>query len=303
MAMFHGVLRRLAGDSRHCFATGGPMRAGRLAVAAMAAICFLGGIAVTPLCAATILVYHSFGVNSSMSISLAAFTAQLDYLQQTGHTIVPLDELTQALAAKKPLPDKAVAIAIDDGWATVMKAYAILRQRDLPFTVFLPMAYVANPGCTSTLSQADIDTLKTYPKVTFANHSWSHSPKLAGSESLAREDIRKSCERFKQVVGRDTRYFAYPYGRVSETYERLLREAGFEDLFVTGYSPVGPETRATAIPRIAAHKLSIPVLASVLRDHEALLAKNKAAPAPTPEKDGPLLTATGAAAALPGNVE
>jgi len=259
------------------------------------------GIAATPLCAATILVYHSFGVNSSMSISMAAFAAQLDYLEQTGHRIVPLDDVIQALAARRPLPDKAVVLAIDDGWATVMKAYEVLKKRDLPFTLFLPMAYVANPGCSATLSQADIDVLKTYPKATFADHSWSHSPKLAGNESLAREDIRKSRERFKEVVGRETKYFAYPYGRVSEAYTRLLREAGFECLFVTGFHPVSAETREIAIPRIAAHKLSIPVLASVLRDHEAMLAK--AGPAPGPETDARLLSATGAAAALPGNVE
>lgn len=275
------------------------MRAERLIPAAMAALCLTFLAAATSARAATILVYHSFGVHSSMSISMAAFEAQLDYLEQTGHKVIALDELTRCLDARQNPPEGAVVIAIDDGWATVMKAFEVLKRRNLPFTLFLPMAYVANPGCVATLSQADIDTLKTYPKVTFANHSFSHSPRLTRDEAFAREDIRKSLERFKQVVGHDTTFFAYPYGSSSEAYTRMLREAGFEYLFVTGSHPASAETHKTAIPRIAAHRLSLPVLASVLRDHEALMAKVKSAP----EACGPLLSATPPAGTIPRNVE
>jgi peptidoglycan/xylan/chitin deacetylase (PgdA/CDA1 family) len=275
------------------------MRAEKCSAVAVAAISLFLLVTATSVRAATILVYHSFGANTSMSISLPAFEAQLDYLAQTGHKIISLDELTRCLDARQNPPDKAVVIAIDDGWATVMRAFEVLKRRDLPFTLFLPMAYTANPGCHTTLSQQDINLLKTYPKVTFADHSWSHSPRLAGNETFAREDIRKSRERFRQVLGFDTAYFAYPYGSVSENYSRLLREAGFKYLFVTGFQPVSAGTREIAIPRIAAHRLSLPVLASVLRDHEALMAKAGTAP----QGDGTLLSATQPAGKIPRNME
>ena len=248
--------------------------------AAMTAVGLFCSSLVGQVRATTILVYHRFGVQSSMSISVAAFESQLDFLDQSGYKVIPIEELTRCLDARQNPPEKSVVIAIDDGWATVMRVFPILVRRNLPFTLFLPMAYVANPGCTATLSQADIDALRTYPRVTFANHSWSHSPRLSRDEVFAREDIRKSLERFRQVFGKDTKYFAYPYGRVSETYDRLLREAGFEYLFVTGDDPVSADTAKTAIPRIAANRLSLTVLASVLRNHEAVLARAKAAPSP-----------------------
>jgi|GEM_PF-1117940 len=229
--------------------------------------------------ATTILVYHCFDARSSMSMSVAAFEAQLDYLGQAGYTVIPIDELTRCLDARKNPPDKSVVLAIDDGWASVMKVFPILVRRRLPFTLFLPMAFIANPSSTATLSQADIDALKAYPKVTFANHSWMHSPRVAGNETLAWEDIRKSQARYRQLFGHETPYFAYPYGRVTPTYTRLLREAGFKYLFVTGYKPVSGATDALAIPRIAANRLSLTVLASVLRDHEAMLARAKPRPA------------------------
>ena len=273
------------------------MRAERLVVAGLAVLCVL--LAAVPARAATILVYHSFGVHSSMSISMEAFAAQLDYLERSGHKVVSIDELTACIDAKKNPPEGAVVIAIDDGWATVMKAYAELKRRNLPFTLFLPMAYVGNPSSPSTLTQADIDELKTYPKVTFANHSYSHSQRLTRDEAFAREDIRKSVERFRQVVGHDTKYFAYPYGSTNAAYTRMLEEAGFTYLFVTGYEPVSALTKATAIPRIAAHRLSLPVLASVLRDHEAMMARVKAAP----DSSGPMLSARPPAEKIPHNME
>jgi len=243
--------------------------------------------AALPARAATILVYHSFGVRSSMSISLPAFEAQLDFLEKNGNKVIGVDELVATIAAGKNPPDGAVVIAIDDGWATVMAAFEVLKRRNLPFAVFLPMAYTANPYCKVTLSQADIEKLRAYPKVVFADHSFSHSPKLAKSEEFAREDVRKSRERFRQVLGFDTKYFAYPYGAVSESYTRALREAGYEYLFVTGDSPVSATTKVTAIPRIAANKLSVNVLASVLRNHAVVMAKAKATPAPTAAAPAP----------------
>ena len=127
------------------------MRAERLVVAGLAVLCVL--LAAVPGRAATILVYHSFGVHSSMSISMAAFEAQLDYLEQTGHKVISIDELARCVDEKKNPPDGAVVIAIDDGWTSVMKAYEVLRRRNLPFTLFLPMAYVGNPGSKATKAQ------------------------------------------------------------------------------------------------------------------------------------------------------
>ena len=276
------------------------MRAKALFYAAATAACLLVLGAALPARAATILVYHSFGVRSSMAISLAAFEAQLDFLEKNGNKVIGIDDLVRTVGAGKNPPDGAVVIAIDDGWATVMQAYEILKRRNLPFALFLPMAYTANPYSRATLSQADIDIIKTYPKVVFADHSFSHSPKLAKSEDFAREDIRKSRERFRQVFGYDTKYFAYPYGAVSETYTRLLREAGFEYLFVTGENPVSAATSVQAIPRIAANRLSVNVLASVLRNHAVMMAKAKpAAPAPTAAAPGPDPTLASAAPADP----
>lgn len=280
------------------------MRAKGLFYAAATAACLLVLGAALPVRAATILVYHSFGVRSSMAISLAAFEAQLDFLEKNGNKVIGIDELVRTVGAGKNPPDGAVVIAIDDGWATVMQAYEILKRRNLPFALFLPMAYTANPYSRATLSQADIDSIKTYPKAVFADHSFSHSPKLAKSEDFAREDIRKSRERFRQVFGYDTKYFAYPYGAVSETYTRLLREAGFEYLFVTGENPVSAATSVQAIPRIAAHRLSLPVLASVLRSQQAaMVAKAASTPAPAPETDTTLVSAVKAADHIPRNVE
>jgi len=275
------------------------MRAERLVAAGSAVLCLLLLLAAVPVRAATILVYHSFGGRSSMSISMTAFAAQLDYLERTGHKVISLDELVRCIDEKRNPPEGAVVIAVDDGWSSVMDAYAELKRRNLPFTLFLPMAYVGSANSPKTLTQADIDELKTYPTVTFANHSYSHSPRLTRDAAFAREDIRKSVERFRQVVGHDTKYFAYPYGSTNAAYTQMLEEAGLKYRFVTGFQPVSAQTPVAAIPRIAAHHLSLPMLASVLHDHEAMMARVK----PAPATDGPMLSARPPAEKIPRNIE
>ena len=91
---------------------------------------------------------------------------------------------------------------------------------------------------------------------------------------------------------------------MSEPYERLLRAAGYEYLFITGDSPVCATTKIQAIPRIAAHRMSLPLLASVLRNQQAaMMAKAKPAPVSAPETDKTLVSSTRAADQTPHNVE
>ena len=57
--------------------------------------------------------------------------------------VIPLDELTHCIDAHRNPPDRAVVIAIDDGWRTVMRAYEVLKRRNLPFTLFKGLLDVA----------------------------------------------------------------------------------------------------------------------------------------------------------------
>jgi peptidoglycan/xylan/chitin deacetylase (PgdA/CDA1 family) len=66
------------------------------------------------------------------------FKAQLDLLAETGSRILPLPDIVSAVQCSGSLPDRAIAITIDDAYRSVCTvAYPILKARKIPFTVFV----------------------------------------------------------------------------------------------------------------------------------------------------------------------
>lgn len=227
-----------------------------------------------PAQAATVLSYHGFDHSGlKTSITPEVFEEHLKFLTQNGYNVVSLEELAGYIDRREPFPPRTVAITIDDGWRSLMRGFALLQKYDLPFTLFLPMEYVANPASKRTLSMADVEALRAYPKASFADHSYSHSKRLmsprikrgATSTSFIEKDIAKSRQRYRQVFGGETRFFAYPFGRRAKTYQTLLNEAGFEYLFVVGGSSFDEQVDKNAIPRLGGNQLGVGRLEKLIR--------------------------------------
>jgi outer membrane protein OmpA-like peptidoglycan-associated protein/poly-gamma-glutamate capsule biosynthesis protein CapA/YwtB (metallophosphatase superfamily)/peptidoglycan/xylan/chitin deacetylase (PgdA/CDA1 family) len=224
---------------------------------------------------AVVLCYHRFDENKPYSISSDNFERQIQFMLSNGYNIVSPAELVEYMK-KKSIPNKTVLITIDDGWRSTMRAYQVLKKYNLPFTAFLSMQFVGATDA-SCLSMEDVNELKTYPKVTFANHSYAHSNKLTHGNSMGeqayaayvRADVQKSVERYREVFGTDTKFFAYPFGYTHELYLKALREAGFEYLFTVNPKLVENNTDFVYIPRFGGHGLRVETLASFFDDSKS----------------------------------
>ena len=88
------------------------------------------GVAAGGFQAIPILCYHRFGAKAApLTVTPAAFAAQMDYLARNGYTVVPVSRLAAFLSGREPLPRKTVAITIDDGYrSTYEVAYPILAR-------------------------------------------------------------------------------------------------------------------------------------------------------------------------------
>ncbi|MEE4216513.1 MAG: polysaccharide deacetylase family protein, partial [Xanthomonadales bacterium] len=95
----------------------------------------------TPLSqAAVVLQYHhvSDETPASTSTSPERFAMHLDYLEEAGFKIVPLQELADTLRTREPLPDKTAAITFDDGYISIFQAARpLLEKKGWPYTVFV----------------------------------------------------------------------------------------------------------------------------------------------------------------------
>ncbi|QLA19382.1 polysaccharide deacetylase family protein [Desulfolutivibrio sulfoxidireducens] len=213
---------------------------------------------------ATVIGYHRFdGHRSSMSMPMAEFEAHLKYLKESAN-VMSMDEFAGYVERKERFPPRTVLITIDDGWSSVMDAFALLKKYDLPFTLFLPMAYMANPAARHNLTREDIERLKSWPKVTFADHSFSHSPRLQVGKhknhetylEFLRQDLAASRQRFFEIFGYYPKYYAYPYGHTNGSFSALLAENGYELMFTTDYRPFDGDVDPRAIPRLGGHRVT-----------------------------------------------
>lgn len=90
-----------------------------------------------------VFMYHKLGEQADyLTVTAAQFEQQLQFILQH-YTPIRLSELVQHIEHQTPLPKKAALITFDDGYDNnYYLAYPILKQYQIPFTVFLVADYV-----------------------------------------------------------------------------------------------------------------------------------------------------------------
>lgn len=191
------------------------------------------GVKPTGANAITILCYHRFGSRaSSLTVTPAAFDAQMAYLAKNGYTVLPLARLPALLEGREPIPRKAVVITIDDGYrSTFDVAYPVLRRHRFPATVFLYSDFV---GAPDALTWAQMKDMTASGLVDIQPHSKTHANLTLrpGDEGEARykertrREVDAPVESIRAQLGTASVAFAYPYGDVNDTVMGELRAKG-----------------------------------------------------------------------------
>jgi len=186
---------------------------------------------------ATILCYHivESPQDPRMEISRETFAQQMDYLELTGYTVIPLRDLYGfVMGTKQSLPKRSVVVTIDDGWrSTYTQVFPEMKKRHFPFTVFIypkiigQTAYAMNWKQVREMAEAGVD---------IQSHSFSH-PFLtrrrheslddrAYSEWLDRELVQ-SKKVLEKETGRTVSFLAYPYGDFDRHLKLAVAKAGY----------------------------------------------------------------------------
>jgi peptidoglycan/xylan/chitin deacetylase (PgdA/CDA1 family) len=85
-------------------------------------------------------------VNPSLCITSDAFRRQMEQLRAR-FVVLPLSYVVRAIAGELELPHDAAAVTFDDGYRdVVLRADPILRELDIPATVFVPTGFAEARG-------------------------------------------------------------------------------------------------------------------------------------------------------------
>lgn len=191
-----------------------------------------------------VLVFHEImgKEDVSCSISPETFYRIIERLRKENH-FVHISEILNNGAVNN------IAITFDDvPYSFYSEAYPILKEKQIPFTLFVAKKFVGKAGF---LSADDIKSLDKDPLCTIGAHTCNHTKLRYEENSYA--DIKESKDYLEQLLGHPVKYLAYPYGRydsVSKKNKMEVKAAGFEAAFSTIQTSVPNKFDKYFIPRI-----------------------------------------------------
>ena len=204
---------------------------------------------------AVVFMYHRFGEDKypSTNIRISQFIEQLDFLQREGFTIYPLSKIVKSFDDKIKLPDKVIALSVDDAYLSVYEnAFPILKARKIPFTIFISTENVDKKH----RNYMSWDQLREMQQqgMEIGNHSSHHLHMIRTNQTEQNwkqsvlDDISHAQRRLKNELGVDTKLFAYPYGEFSEELADLISGLGMIG-FGQQSGAIGPSSDNRYYPR------------------------------------------------------
>lgn len=181
---------------------------------------------------AVVVMHHRFGEDKypSTNTSLDQLDAQIAHLQSGGFNVWPLIRIVEAIQSGEPLPDKTVAITIDDAYGSVFRnGLPRLKAAGMTATLFVSTEPL-DAGLAGYMSWDDVRQALD-DGFDIGAHTVSHAHLADLPPEDAAREINYANTRFLAELGFVPPLFAYPYGEASLEVRDLVRAAGYRAAF------------------------------------------------------------------------
>lgn len=148
-----------------------------------------------------------------------SFIKIIEGVQGMGYTIISLDELQ--LVVNKQLSKKFAIITFDDVPSDMYEyAYPYIKDKKIPFTVFVTTSFVGKEGY---ISMEQLREFSLDPLCTIGAHTITH-PLLRFCKDKEKEIVDGGAE-LERMINRKIEYFAFPFGSLYSTDHNSIRMA------------------------------------------------------------------------------
>lgn len=214
------------------------------------------GTAETAATSLPVLMYHFFYSEADGQsrdnvnyVEVEEFREQLQALQDRGYVALTMREVEMMMKGWADVPEKAIAITIDDGDPTVYQyAYPVLKEFGYNATLFLITGWM-NPQLPYEFFQMREDGLELQSH-SFLMHQGGckagHGGRLLCVDS--EEGVNDTRQSLEYVDGGFV--YCYPFGDVNDHAVEILKEAGVQLAFTTEYGKIKPGMDLYRLPRI-----------------------------------------------------
>lgn len=174
-----------------------------------------------------VLLYHRISSDKGadpFAVAPRVFDEHVRAIAASGRTPLTVTELAAALKGETSLPEPAVVITFDDGYADTLAATERLGDRRLRSTVYVTTGLLDR---ADGIPRSHLTALSDCDHVELGAHTVSH-PRLDELPRRWRDDeIRGSKETLEQTIGQAVTSFAYPHGSHDARCRQSVIEAGF----------------------------------------------------------------------------
>ena len=173
--------------------------------------------------------YHRFDESKypSTNIQLDVFKEQIKIIESENIKFVDPKKFKELLNNNKK--ERKVLLTIDDGLLSFYKnAWPILKQKEIPFILFVNTREV---GSFNYMDWDQIKDVSNSEFVTIGNHSHSHEYLVEETPEKIKKDLKTSKKLFKKNLGKNSKFFSYPFGEYSSIFKEIVKELNFDYAF------------------------------------------------------------------------
>ncbi len=198
-----------------------------------------------------IFVYHRFAdtKHKSANTTIKELEKEFTYFKENGYTVVPLQKIVDKLNNKQTIPDKWIALTIDDAYKSFYEhGLEVFKKYKYPFTLYV-YTEATNRNFGDFMSWEQIKEASKYG--TIGLHSYSHPHLLNLSAKEVYNDTNKAYKLFIKKMGYAPTSYAYPYGEYNLKIQYQLRKFNFQAILNQNTGSITSKTKTYDIPRIA----------------------------------------------------
>lgn len=202
---------------------------------------------------AIIIMYHRFGEGKFpiTNVTLDQIDAHIAELSKNQYNIVPLKEIVAAFKNGRKLPERTIAITIDDGYLSIFQeGWPRFKEAGIPVTIFISTKSI-NKNNTNSMTWDQIRELEKEPLIDIGHHGHAHAHMTGMSIKSALEDLDRADQIFMNELGRIPDIFAYPYGEYSPEFIDTIAPRNYTAVFGQYSSAASSTQNIMALPRFA----------------------------------------------------
>jgi peptidoglycan/xylan/chitin deacetylase (PgdA/CDA1 family) len=175
-----------------------------------------------------VLLYHSVADGEAASgdrfaVSPRRFSEHVAAITASGRVPLTISELASALRGERELPERAVAVTFDDGYADTSDAVALLAAHGLTSTLYVTSSRI---GARDGIEVAALEAILA-AGAEIGAHTVTHPHLDELRIDVAAREIADSRAAVGQALARPVASFAYPHGAHDARVRTAVIDAGF----------------------------------------------------------------------------